>query len=158
MSLRSLLQFSLEFGNHCSQQKPRLMDNLSSEITALPSSFDAVEVLVHLIRSINSHIQLQCNRSKVITAAPGMIIITNYLRVGLQVSQSQSIINDELTGLKRRWNTHHFQLLLFHTFSCINNDRGTTVRFDDRDTIKFAHLPSRSTANTIVLPLPTPSF
>ena len=85
-----------------------------------------------------------------------MIIIANYLRVGLQVSQSQSVVNDELTGLKRCGNTHHLELLLLHTFSC-NNDRGTSM-FDDSTTLKFANLPSRSTANTIVLPLPTPSF
>lgn len=87
------------------------------------------------------------------------LLLITYLRVGLQVSKSQSIVNDELTSLKRCRNTHYLQLLLLHTLSCINNDRGTSMLFDDRaQTLKFANLPSRSTANTIVLPLPTPSF
>lgn len=84
-------------------------------------------------------------------------ITNNYFRVGLQVAQSQSIVNDELTGLKRCRNAHHLELLLLYTFSCVNNDRGISM-FDDKAILNFANLPSRSTANTIVLPLPTPSF
>ena len=49
----------------------------------------------------------------------GMILIANYLRVGLQVSKGQSAVNDELTGLERCWNTHYLEILLLHTFSCI---------------------------------------